>query len=162
DAQAELLLEQLNIWKIPLLKIDENATINNKRKIKRLVTVANKSDTQNAASGLKALMSTYGNVYHIASISSNTKEGIEDLRRLIFEVSGIIRAYSKEPGKDPDMKAPFTIPAGSTVIELAQIIHKDFATNLKYACVWGSSKFQGQKVHKDHILKDKDIVEFHV
>jgi ribosome-interacting GTPase 1 len=60
------------------------------------------------------------------------------------------------------MKTPFTVPAGSNVLQLAQIIHKDFVQNLKYACIWGSGKFDGQRVQKDYILHDKDIVEYHI
>jgi len=48
------------------------------------------------------------------------------------------------------------------VIELAERIHKDFATKLKYARIWGSARFEGQKVEKNHVLKDRDVVELHV
>ncbi len=88
--------------------------------------------------------------------------GIDELKRAVFEQSGIIRVYSKEPGKSADKNAPFTVRAGSTVLDLAQIIHKDFVVNLKYACIWGSGKFDGQRVQKDYILHDKDIVEYHI
>jgi len=51
---------------------------------------------------------------------------------------------------------------GSRLIDAARVIHKDFAFKLKYAKVWGSSKFDGQKVDKNHLLEDGDIVEFHL
>ncbi len=76
--------------------------------------------------------------------------------------SGIIRVYSKEPGKEPEMKTPFTLPFGSTMLDLAELIHKDFLNNLKYACIWGSTKFDGQRVQKDYVLQDMDIVEYHI
>jgi len=28
--------------------------------------------------------------------------------------------------------------------------------------VWGSSKFDGQKVDRNHLLEDGDVVEFHL
>jgi ribosome-interacting GTPase 1 len=84
------------------------------------------------------------------------------LRRAVFENAGIIRVYSKEPGKAPDMNTPFVLPSGSSVVGLAEMIHKDFVINLKYACIRGSAKFEGQRVHKDYILHDRDVVEFHV
>jgi ribosome-interacting GTPase 1 len=40
--------------------------------------------------------------------------------------------------------------------------HKDFKDKLKYTMVWGSGKYDGQKVRKEHILRDGDIVEFHI
>jgi ribosome-interacting GTPase 1 len=54
------------------------------------------------------------------------------------------------------------LPKGSTVEDLAEEIHKDFVEKLKYARVWGSAKFQGQRVFKDHVLEDGDIVELHI
>jgi ribosome-interacting GTPase 1 len=51
---------------------------------------------------------------------------------------------------------------GSTVEEAADSIHKDFRSNLKYAIVWGSGKYDGQRVSKGHVLQDGDIIEFHI
>ena len=68
----------------------------------------------------------------------------------------------KEPGKNPELDTPFVLPAGSAVIDLAEMIHKDFTKNFKYACIWGSAKFDGQRVQKDYVLRDRDIVEYHV
>lgn len=162
EIQTELLLDQLITWRILLKKKGELVESNDTRKYKKVIIVGNKIDTDSAKRGLEGLQDKYKDIYTLAGISSTQKEGIEKLRMLIFEVSGIIRVYSKQPGKEPDMTAPFTLPIGSTVLQLGEIIHKDFAEKLKYACVWGSSKFPGQKVHKDHVLKDRDIVEFHV
>ena len=35
---------------------------------------------------------------------------------------------TRTPGKKPDLTAPFTMPRGSTVVEVAATVHKDFAT----------------------------------
>jgi len=51
--------------------------------------------------------------------------------------------------------------AKATVAELAGRVHKDLLANLKYARVWGHGKFEGQMVHRDHALVDRDIVELH-
>jgi ribosome-interacting GTPase 1 len=51
---------------------------------------------------------------------------------------------------------------GSTLEEAAESLHKDFYQNLKYAVVWGSGKYDGQRVSKGHVLQDGDIVEFHI
>jgi ribosome-interacting GTPase 1 len=51
---------------------------------------------------------------------------------------------------------------GSTVIELASKIHRDFYDNLKSARVWGSTMFEGQMVQRDYVLRDGDIVEFKI
>jgi ribosome-interacting GTPase 1 len=104
----------------------------------------------------------YESLYPIACISAKQKQGIEQLRKIVFENSRIIRVYSKQPGKQPDMNTPFTLFAGSSVLDLAELIHKDFIMNLKYARIWGSAKFDGQRVHKDYVLHDRDVVEYHL
>ncbi|MCU0584430.1 MAG: TGS domain-containing protein [Syntrophales bacterium] len=54
---------------------------------------------------------------------------------------------------------PYTVPVGSTVMDVAEKVHKDFVTKLKYARVWGSAKFDGMRVERTHVLKDRDIIE---
>ncbi len=82
--------------------------------------------------------------------------------RKLFEFFDLIRVYTKEPGERMEKDKPVILRRGATVLDIAREIHKDFANKLKFARVWGSSKFPGQRVEKDHILKDKDIVELHI
>jgi ribosome-interacting GTPase 1 len=160
DIQTDLLLEQLITWRIPLLKEGEGGS--ESANYKPLIIAANKIDLPDTEKMLKALEQKYDQLYPIIAFSAKHKRGVDLLRRAVFLNSGIIRVYSKEPGKEPDMKTPFTLSSGSTVLDLAELIHKDFVSNLKYACIWGSSKFDGQRVQKDYILHDKDIVEYHI
>ncbi len=60
------------------------------------------------------------------------------------------------------MKSPFTCPAGSTVVDMAALVHRDFAAGLKSARIWGTGVFDGQTVKRDHVLHDKDVVELHL
>ena len=82
--------------------------------------------------------------------------------KALFDLSGIMRVYSKNPGKEPDLNEPFVISKGSTLEELAGKIHKDFLIKLKFARVWGKSAHSGQMIQRDHILQDGDIVELHI
>jgi hypothetical protein len=152
----------LSEWKIPLLKKGEHRDDEKGFPSKPLIFVGNKFDLSGAEDGLKAVRQKYQSIFPVIGISTKNKQGIEELRRAFFENSGIIRVYTKEPGKEPDLGMPFTLPAGSSVIRLAELIHKDFVRNLKYACIWGSAKFAGQRVQKDYVLHDRDVVEFHV
>ena len=147
EVQAELLLEQLEKWRIT---------------DKRVIVVATKSDLPGADDGFLKLKETLPEGHIALSVSTSSGGGLEQLKNEVFSASGIIRVYSKEPGKEPDMKTPFTMPAGTTVIGLAKKIHKDFVSNIKHARVWGSAKIQGQKVQRDYALKDRDIVEIHL
>ena len=50
---------------------------------------------------------------------------------------------------------------GSTLLELAGQVHKDYAEQLKFARVWGSNVHDGTVVKGDYVLRDKDVVELH-
>ena len=72
-----------------------------------------------------------------------------------------MRVYTKQPGKPRDGSAPFALPLGSTVGDLAERIHKDLLGTMRFARVWGTSAFDGQAVQKEHVLAEGDIVEIH-
>jgi uncharacterized protein len=77
----------------------------------------------------------------------------------LYELSGIIRIYTKPPGKEADKKSPFIVPLGSTLADLAGKVHNDFVNKLKYARAWGKSVRDGQMVQRDYVLQDGDVVE---
>jgi len=162
DIQTELLIGQLLNWKVRLLKRSEPRREEEGFAVKPAVLVGNKADLPGAEEGIEALRLKFGSLYPVAAISAARKEGLEDLKRTVFECSRIIRVYSKEPGRPPDRNAPFVLPSGATVVDLAEIIHRDFVKNLKYACIWGSAKFDGQRVQRDFVLSDRDVVELHI
>jgi ribosome-interacting GTPase 1 len=123
--------------------------------------VANKVDLPGAQESLDVLRSIQGNRFPVHAVSAATGQGFEGLRRAIYDGLGIIRVYSKPPGKEPSMQSPVVISKGSTVLEMAAEIHKDFAENLKFARVWGGTKFDGQRVQRDYVLQEGDVVELH-
>ncbi|MBU3913572.1 MAG: 50S ribosome-binding GTPase [Nanoarchaeota archaeon] len=93
--------------------------------------------------------------------SSITRENSELLKEKIFQKFNKIRIYTKQPKQQAD-KDPVIASPGATVKELADKIFHGFSASVKEARVTGpSSKFPNQKVGLEHILKDKDIVEFH-
>jgi ribosome-interacting GTPase 1 len=158
EIQAELLIEQLERWNIHIIsKFETRAGVS-----KRAIIVANKNDLPGSEDNFFRLRERYESTCQCIAISALKKDNLEELKRAFFNISGIIRVYSKPPGKEPDLSTPFTIPSGSTLLDLARFIHKDFLFNLKFARIWGSAKFDGQRVEKNYVLKDRDIVEFHV
>lgn len=73
----------------------------------------------------------------------------------------IIKVYTKQPGKQKDYP-PVALKKGSKIQDLAEIVHKDFIKNFKYARVTGKSvKFENMRCGLNHILLDEDIIEFH-
>jgi hypothetical protein len=127
---------------------------------KRAVCICTKADVAKEGAIEKVRQVCEGR-FEIIVISVETGEGMGDLPAAIFKQLHIIRVYAKPPGKKPDMNEPFTLPAGSTVQDLAQKIHRDLAAKLKTARIWGEGVYEGQNVQKHHVLNDKDIVELH-
>lgn len=94
-------------------------------------------------------------------ISSKNRADLDHLARKIFEGLEVIRIYTKTPGKKIDYIKPYILPAGTTVFDAARVIHKDLAESMTYARIWGSEKYEGQRVEKNHKLMDKDVLEIH-
>jgi len=130
--------------------------------LKKALIVGNKRDLDGSGESFRKLESEYGAEFAIVSISAREGKGLEELKRKIYRCLEIIRVYTKAPGKKADLEEPVILKKGSTVEDAAQSIHKDFQAKLKYAQVWGSGKFDGQRVSREHILEDGDVIELHI
>lgn len=128
----------------------------------KTLLVANKIDTPGAADRLEVVRDLFGGRFAVHVISAEHGQGLEELRNAIYRFLNVIRVYTKEPGKPPDLSSPFTCPAGSTLVEMAALVHRDFAEKLKSARIWGTGVYDGQSVSRDHVLHDKDVVELHI
>ena len=131
------------------------------RHVKTLL-VANKSDADGANDRLDFMREYFGTRFPMLSVSAKTGEGLDVLRRASYDLLGVLRVYTKVPGKPADRGKPFTVPLGSTVLDLAREVHRDFEESLKFARIWGTGVFEGQTVKRDHELHDADVVELHV
>jgi len=129
---------------------------------KRGLIIANQCDRDGARDSLGTLRELIDRELKILPVSAASGENLNELMKALFELLNIVRVYAKPPGKPPDRSAPFILPVGSTVLDLAAHIHKDIAAQFKYARVWGDGVFPGQQVHHDHVLRDKDVIEIHV
>lgn len=132
------------------------------------LVAATKCDQADAATRLDLLREEIAALFQqplpesaLCVVSSATGEGLDAMRRTLFEALRVVRIYTKTPGHEPDREKPFVLPQGACVQDLAELIHKDVAANMRFARVWGSSLFDGQTVHNDHVLADRDIVEIH-
>ncbi|OHB59014.1 MAG: hypothetical protein A2Y07_08790 [Planctomycetes bacterium GWF2_50_10] len=122
--------------------------------------VGTKSDIAEPGT-LDTLKELTGRPFEYVEISAKTGFGLDVFVATCFRLLNVMRIYAKPPGKEPDMKDPFTIPIGSNVMDLAQVIHRDLADKLKSARAWGTDVYDGQSVQRTHILHDKDIIELH-
>ncbi len=124
-----------------------------------ILFIGAKSDHPEAQENLNILFELIPDCPKIMPISIHQQEKIKELPKLLFDMLKVVRIYTKAPGKKPEMEKPYILPLGSTIMDLAEMIHKDIAANLKFARVWGSAKFDGQSVEHTFILSDQDIVE---
>ena len=127
----------------------------------RTLMAANKLDAPGAADRLDLVREMFGPRFPIHALDAESGHGLEELRTAVYMFLNVIRVYSKRPGKPADMESPFTCPAGSTVAQMAELVHRDLAEKLKSARIWGTGVFDGQTVTRDHVLHDRDIVELH-
>lgn len=93
-------------------------------------------------------------------VSAERGEGLEEVRKAIWKRLELMRIFMKKVGKEPDMEEPLITRKGSTIKEVAKKVHRTWG-NARYARVWGSSKFPGQRLGLEYVLKDKDIIEIH-
>lgn len=96
------------------------------------------------------------------AVSAQERQGLERLRAAFFQVLKLVRIYTRAPGKAANFNSPFVVPTATTILELADRIHHDLAKNFKFARVWGRDTFEGQRVQRDYLLQEGDIVELHL
>ncbi len=130
--------------------------------VKRVLVLANKVDSEESQKSIESLVSRCAGGFTVVPVSARCGEGLEQLREIIYKALDVIRVYTKPPGGKADLTEPSVVRGGSTVGDVAQTVHKDFARNLKYAQIWGSGKFDGQRVRRDYVLQDGDIIELHL
>jgi len=118
--------------------------------------------TKGDLSDHSGLLEESSSFFTTVSTSTVTSHGLDELRKTVFAALNIVRIYTKLPGKPPDMKEPYTLELGSTVIDAVKLVHREFVDKLGYVRIWGSGKFDGQKAPSDHVLQDKDIIEIHL
>ena len=160
DAQSDVrkdydtIMDAVNARNIFAEDVDSGNT-------KKAIVVINKADAGDQ-DALKSFAAQYSGDFQVVTVSAESGKGVEELRNLVFTALRIIRVYTKKIGHPIEKRDPVVLKIGSTVIEAAEHIHKDFRKNLKFARLWSDSNYQGQRVEKNHVLADGDVLEFHV
>jgi len=126
--------------------------------------LANKADLlDHAATDLEVLAELEEPHFPALLVSARTGLGLGDLGHWLWRQLGLVRVYTKAPGKPAERSRPFTLRAGEqTVEDAARLVHRDMARTLKFARVWGRSvAADGQHVGREHRLADGDVLELH-
>jgi small GTP-binding protein len=80
-------------------------------------------------------------------------ESLDRLRERLWELTGLIRIWLR--GGEAQALVP-----GATVVDAARAVHHELAESCTGARVTGpSAKFEGQRVGREHVLADGDVVD---
>jgi ribosome-interacting GTPase 1 len=124
-----------------------------------ILFILNKADLLTDAEELELYLEMLA-PHQALPVSARTGHNLAELRARIFSRLNLVRVYTRAPGKAANYNSPFTLPRGANVQELAERIHQDLA-RFKFARVWGKETFEGQRVQRDYLLNDGDVVELH-
>ena len=85
-------------------------------------------------------------------------ERLDALRDEIWNLTGLIRVFTRRPGSGE--ADPLALRAGATVEDVAAALHGELAEGAVGGRIWGDSvRFAGQRVGRDHPVADGDVVE---
>jgi uncharacterized protein len=143
---------------VPKLNPEESDLVLNER---RTMLVANKAEHPDAPINLEFLTEVIGSRWSRILISCDEGLGLDNFARTVFDLLELVRVYTKAPGKPAQMDSPYLVPAGSTVLDVAGKVHRDFLDTFASAKIWGSGKFDGQTVDRAHLVADGDLLEIH-
>jgi len=127
---------------------------------RKALVIANKGDLPGTEEAFERLKREYPE-FPMIPVSAQTGDGLESIGKAVFDLLAVIRIYTKVPGQKPETR-PLVLDAGSTVRDVAENLHRRFVSDFRFARVWGSSvNFGGEMVGLNHVLRDRDVVEFH-
>jgi ribosome-interacting GTPase 1 len=127
------------------------------------LVLVNKYDSEEYGEHYEIFQELLEEEHPLIPASVKTGFNLDVLKKRVFDELGVIRVYSKAPGKEADKTSPFVIEKGIQLADFAGKVHKDFQENLKSAKIWGTSAdFPGQLVSRDHVLEDEDVVELQI
>ncbi|MCZ6486519.1 MAG: TGS domain-containing protein [Acidobacteria bacterium] len=127
-----------------------------------VIVLGNKVDGPQGKENFSAWQELYQEKFQAEPFSALSDEYLSKIPERLFRFLDIVRVYTKAPGKKPlQNSTPYVLKRGSTLLDVAAAVHKDVASNFKFARVWGKASFDGQMVERSYLLEDGDLVEIH-
>ena len=94
----------------------------------------------------------------VVPVSVIDEASLDAFRAATWRLTGLIRVRLRTNGETDE--EPLALDPGATVEDVAAWVHQDLAASFAGARVWGpSSRFEGQRVGREHELQDGDTVE---
>ena len=105
----------------------------------KTLVVGNKKDAPGAMERESLVREMLGGQFPTATVSAAAASTAElvAFKRVVYDFLEVVRVYTKAPGKKPDFNDPYVVPKGSTVLDVAEKVHRGFLEHLKYARIWG-------------------------
>lgn len=94
----------------------------------------------------------------IDGLPSFTESWKKQLSEKLLEKLELMRVYTRSPN-DLAVGKPLLVEKGSSIIDVAHLIHEDLAKHFKYAKLYRNGKTM--KVGKDFKLEDGDLIEIY-
>ena len=123
---------------------------------KPAMLAATRADEADAAS-IPRLRAAFPDL-EVVPVSIIDEESLEAFRAAVWRLTGLLRVRLRKDGTVDD--EPLALRPGATVTDVADWVHHDLGESFSAARVWGeSARFEGQRVGRDHVVADNDIVE---
>jgi small GTP-binding protein len=123
---------------------------------KPAVLAATRADESDEA-GIDRLRAAFAGI-HVVPVSILDDASLDAFRTAVWRLTGLIRVRLRKDGTVEAEPTPFS--PGATVADVADRVHHDLGASFSAARVWGpSARFDGQRVGREHVVEDGDVVE---
>jgi small GTP-binding protein len=94
----------------------------------------------------------------VIPVSIIDEASLDAFRAAVWRLTGLLRVRLRKDGTLDE--EPLALHPGATVTDVADWVHHDLGRSFTAARVWGTSaRFDGQRVGRDYMVADNDIVE---
>ena len=94
----------------------------------------------------------------VVPVSIIDEASLDAFRAAVWRLTGLLRVPLRKGGAVDD--EPLALHPGATVTDVADWVHHDLGASFTAARVWGTSaRFDGQRVGREHVVADNDVVE---
>jgi small GTP-binding protein len=109
------------------------------------------------AAGVDRLRASFPEL-RVLPVSVIDEESLEAFREAVWALTGLIRVQLRSNGETAE--EPVALEDGATVLDVADALHHELAETMLGARIWGpSARFDGQRVGREHRVRDGDVVE---
>ena len=145
---------------LPMVQTELAALQDPLRSPPTVLLVGTKLDLPAAQDGAELLRMEVDTEVPLLLTSTVTRVGLDELGQRIVSALDVVRVYAKPPGRPADMARPFVLRRGSTVEDLADMVHHEVRKTLHFAVRCPPDGTPLRVAHR-YELVDRDIIELH-